>query len=757
MRRRDGLLFVGWLGWACLVLVCYYVQVLRAVAGQGLPPGFDTRSAGLLALVAGAALLAHRLAPLGSYAATAARQLRDHLPRHSAALALGIAGLVALPWTFAWPRLVARAGRIAAPHFPFLGEAAARAGAGIVGAALVAAAALSAGTLLLRVIGWRAASRGEHVLFAAVSGLLVVSYGSLLLAVMGIYRPWTVAVLIAALCLAGAPLARSSATERASDDPTPPGPISSTAPWLVVSAVALGFAALAALAPEKEFDALWYHLNLPRLWLEAGRPVDLVEDYVSLYPLTWELLFGDGMALGGVAGAKLLHFACLPLLAWLAWHAARRYVSHASAPVAVALVVTTPTLLWQAGTAYVDLALALHAAAACFALARFGETDQRAWGIVAALQFGIAAATKHLGVIVTIVALTIYVVSQIRNRRHAGRSLRHALTLGLIAALIPMPWYFRGWLASGNPVFPELFNVFGAFPPDRWDAISELGLANFKAHFGMGRSPADLLALPWNLTVHGALFAGSVGPLFLILVPGLFLTRRRSGLPWLCAGVAAYLAVWASPISSFQMRFLMPIVAPLALLAAAALERIGAVAGRASRIGPKVLTAVVVLLAIINLPPFMQFHEADRVGWDGWLTHVERAAPVSVVFGRESATQYLGREVPSYPAWQVANQRLPRNARVLTFTGGDRLYARRRLLPYDATMARPALSPFAGESHLAIGALHSLGITHVLFDRRVLARMKADTLAIGNAAVQRLCVPEYDDRRFWLCRLDYPR
>ncbi len=757
MRRGDGLLFVGWLGWACLVLVCYYVQVWRAVAGQGLPPGFDARSAGLLAGVAGAALLARRLAPLARYAAPAARQLRDHLPRHSAALTLGIAGLVALPWTLAWPRLAARASRIAAPHFPFLGEAAARAGAGVVGAALVAAAALSAGTMLLRVMGWRAASRGEHVLFAAVSGVLVVSYGSLLLAIMGIYRPWTVALLITVLCLAGAPLALGSATESASDDPTTPGPLGSSAPWLVVSAVALGFAALAALAPEKEFDALWYHLNLPRLWLEAGRPVDLVEEYVSLYPLTWELLFGDGMALGGVTGAKLLHFACLPLLALLTWHAARRYVSHASAPVAVALIVTTPTLLWQAGTAYVDLALALHAAAACFALARFGETDQRAWGIMAALQFGIAAATKHLGVIVTIVALAIYVVSQIRDGRHAGPTLRSALTLGLIAALIPMPWYLRGWLASGNPVFPELFSVFGASPPERWDALSELSLAGFKAHFGMGRSPADLLALPWNITVHGALFGGSIGPLFLILVPGLLLSRRRSGLLWLCAGVAAYLAVWASPISSFQMRFLMPIAAPLALVAAAALERVGAVAGRASTIGPKVLTAGVVLLATINLPPFMQFHEADRLGWDGWLTHVERAAPVNVVFGRESAAQYLGREVPSYPAWQAANERLPPDARVLTFTGGDRLYARRRLLPYDATMARPAVGPSAGESRLAIAALRHLGITHVLFDRRELARMEADKLAIGSAAVQRLCVPEYEDRRFWLCRLDYPR
>ena len=58
---------------------------------------------------------------------------------------------------------------------------------------------------------------------------------------------------------------------------------------------------------------LLHHLNLPRLWLEAGGLVDLVEEDISLYPSTWELLFGAGLVLGGAVGAKLLHFVCLPL------------------------------------------------------------------------------------------------------------------------------------------------------------------------------------------------------------------------------------------------------------------------------------------------------------------------------------------------------------------------------------------------------------------------------------------------------------
>ena len=79
------------------------------------------------------------------------------------------------------------------------------------------------------------------------------------------------------------------------------------------------------MAPEKEWDALWYHLWLPKLWLEAGGPVDVVTEYVSLYPLTWELLYGAAMSLGGPVSAKLLHFICLPLTGLLVYQIIQRF------------------------------------------------------------------------------------------------------------------------------------------------------------------------------------------------------------------------------------------------------------------------------------------------------------------------------------------------------------------------------------------------------------------------------------------------
>jgi len=762
---RERLLFAAWLAWTALVISRYYVQLFRAVAVARLPSPADVAGAAIpVALVAGGSILLRVL--LAKRALLGHRILLDNRaarppvtspgpPRSRQAILL-VAGIMTVPWLLIRRDLVAALSELSAPGFPSIGEAGARSGAAFVGALLVAAAVLSGGAVVHRLIGWRTSCRVEGIVFTAVTGVGLVSYGSLLLAWAGIYHPTVVALLIATLILAGLPFSRHPTAERPLRDAT--GVSTTTVLWYALTAVALGYALIAALAPEKEYDALWYHLHLPRLWLEAGRPVDVIHEYISLYPLTWELVFGAGMVLGGTVGAKLLHFACLPLLALLVWQTARRYMPGVSPSAAAALVVTTPTLLWESTTTYVDLALALHSAAACYALVRYAGTSERSWAIVAALQFGLAAATKHLGVFVAIVALALFVAAA---RTHAGRIrlLRPAILIATLAAIVPSPWYVRAWAASGNPVFPEMFGLFGASPPDRWDAATDQGLALFKMHFGLGRSPSDLLALPWNVTVHGALFGGALGPLFLVLLPGLLLTRCHfPALKWLAWGVAAYVAIWASPISSFQLRFLMPIVPPLALIAAAALNSIALRTATAVPGGRTFTMGAVMCLAALNLPPFTALHEADRREWDGWLTHVLRESPVRVLSGRESEATYLRREVPSFGAWQAINAQLPARVRVLAFSGGDQLYAARSRISHDATEARGAIwGAGAQDLHAAVAALRRLEITHVLFDRRQPGGPNTDALGIASPRLQQACIPEYDDGRYWLCRLEYER
>jgi hypothetical protein len=422
--------------------------------------------------------------------------------------------------------------------------------------------------------------------------------------------------------------------------------------------------------------------------------------------------------------------------------------------VAAALVVTAPTILWESTTAYVDLALAWYLALAVYALVRYDTSRDRRWVLVGATVMGMALGIKHLGLVALAITSIILAFRETRiaTSRDAARTV---VVFAAIALAIASPWYVRAYAASGNPVFPEMYAVFGARPGTRWSPDAERSLRRFKDHFGRSRTAAHLATLPWDVTVHSASYGGTFGPLFLILVPAAASWHRRERAPagWvLFAGCAAYIAVWASPVSSFQLRFLVPVVPLLAPVAAHGAMRIGEAAEVTLRHGGAATRAVLVVLLLTNLPPAIEWHERDRVGWSDWLTHVIRGLPVGVVVGVERENDYLARVVPSYRAWHFIDTMLPPSSRVLSFSGGDNLYSDRSRIPSDAIVAHEATwGTEAGEERVAVRALIDLGVTHVLFDKRQFETGSVRAIAIGTEEMRRCCLAlVYEDHRFAL-------
>jgi hypothetical protein len=522
------------------------------------------------------------------------------------------------------------------------------------------------------------------------------------------------------------------------------------------AALAVGSAFIGALAPESEYDALWYHLWLPAKWLAAGRPVEIVEEYVSLYPLSWSLVGGAAMVIGGPVAAKLLHFACLPLVGVSTFLLTRQLFPTARPMLGAALAIATPITIWEGTTAYVDLALAWFLSVSVYALVRYHATYHRGWLFVSAFVMGAALAVKHLALVALAVVMCVLAGREWRRTRRLAPTAAVAALFLAVSLVLPVGWYIRAYVASGNPVFPDLYAVFGAQPPERWSPVTERGLQGFKNRFGRERTPGNLLRLPWDATVHGARYGGTLGPLFLMLIPAALIgpgVRRTTFVA--AAGCAAYVAVWASPVSSFQMRFLIPLVPVLAALGAEGAARVERAAARAAPGAPALVVATLAVLLLFNLPPTSLWHERDRRGWDGWMTHIVRAMPAGVVLGAESREEYLARTVPSYRAWRFIDDTLPPPVRILTFSGGDHLYSTRPRIWSDSTLARPATwGTAAGGEEEALAALRRLGITHVLFDRRQIEDGTVPALAIGSNAMRSRCLAlEYEDARFVLYRV----
>jgi hypothetical protein len=311
----------------------------------------------------------------------------------------------------------------------------------------------------------------------------------------------------------------------------------------------------------------------------------------------------------------------------------------------------------------------------------------------------------------------------------ARRALAPAVALGLVALAFALPWYVRSWQATGNPVFPELYRVFGPVP-GRWDPEAQAGLGRFFARFGYPRTLANQLLLPWHVTMHAARFSGTPGPLLLALAPLAALGGLTRAGRWVLAFALCYLALWASPLASFQFRWLVAALPALAVVAAHGYARLLAevrppargATGRAAAAGAGL--AVTGLLAL-QLPAFTRLHMRDITAADaraGWLAHTTQRVPLGVLVGAESRDAYLARNLAAYRAWRWSERGLPPGARVLVWGGGDHFYSRVDRVWVFAAAARPTAFALAGDERAALAGLRRLGVTHLLIERRFLER-----------------------------------
>ena len=189
----------------------------------------------------------------------------------------------------------------------------------------------------------------------------------------------------------------------------------------------------------------------------------------------------------------------------------------------------------------------------------------------------------------------------------------------------------------------------------------------------------------------------------------------RRGLGRLALFAFVFLALWASPLSSFQLRFLVPILPALAVLAAAGLAGVYLRLRSLGRTWVSAVVVVVPLLALIlALPPFMPWRSADEIP-NSW-----RDLDLGAAFSSQSAADYRERHLRDHRATiSVANADLPPDSRILSFVGGSDFYYPQTLVPDYSAAAYPATWQRApGEEAAAYEALRDLGIGYVLFDKR---------------------------------------
>ena len=295
----------------------------------------------------------------------------------------------------------------------------------------------------------------------------------------------------------------------------------------VAAFLILAMSLINSLSPPLAFDALVYHLTLPRLYLQAGRIYYVPQIMFWGMPQTGEMLYTWAMGLAGEQTAALVGWAIgLLTLVGLAG-ALQAFISRRVAWVAIASLIAAYSLAVSLSWAYIDWLMALFGL--CFLLSllewRFRRRHQTLF--VVGIFTGLAFTTKYTGGMLALIGIGVLGFDHFFKRavvRAAANNfvafVQRVLIFGGAAGLVALPWLIKNWLATGNPFYPLIF------PGGAMDA-TRLRLYESIVPWGGWQ---DAILLPLRATywgVEGAKgYSASIGPLLLGLglpaVLGLF-------------------------------------------------------------------------------------------------------------------------------------------------------------------------------------------------------------------------------------------
>lgn len=314
---------------------------------------------------------------------------------------------------------------------------------------------------------------------------------------------------------------------------------------------------IGALGPELGFDALWYHLTIPKIYLEQERifyiPGGLF--YYSAMPKLMEMLYLTTLTLSkfGIL-AKLIHFSFGILCAISLYQLSRKFLNKKLSLFTTILFYTSLIVGWESITAYVDLGRTFFEILALKLFLDWGEErnkgNKEKGGNIklyeSAIMLGLAVSTK----LIALVSLPIFlflVLYLYRFRLKAGTT--KVFLFAAVTFLTVAPWMYFSYRYTGNLIYPIFSGIL--------DSTHQI------PHFNLILVAKDL----WQLFYHPQ---DLISPLFLIFLPIVFFRVVKGGVKGELRVLGTYcffaLVFWYFIPRTGGSRFILPYLPALSLL-----------------------------------------------------------------------------------------------------------------------------------------------------------------------------------------------
>ncbi len=476
--------------------------------------------------------------------------------------------------------------------------------------------------------------------------------------------------------------------------------------WAVILTITLNFL-MAMLPPADAFDALLYHLTVPKLWLQDGglRAYNIPHYW---FPGLVEGIYFWGLGLGSEIVSHLIHFTCALCVILLVWDWTRRLWGDLTAGWAVMLLVSMPSLLLLATWPYTDLALIFFGLAMLYTLAYGQEQNDRRWWTISAICAGMAMGVKYTSFVMPLTAVILIVIWTFQRKLELFTEI---LKFGLISAGTGLIWYLRNWIWMGNPVYPFLFG--GRY----WDEFRAIWYAG--SGTGSGWDLGALVLLPLTITLGYQdvnSIDSDIGPLILLLLPAALWAMtdlkkaeepRKIALTTIGFFTLFSAAFWTygyiTTRNLWQTRLLLPAIVPFVIPAALGVTWI-------SRLDTKSLRLSFIISGLAAISIYANLVDTGL--------RVLARNPLAIATGIVTTQSYFEKYQPGYAYALQAVDQTNLNSRIYSLFE-PRSYSMTRPLQPD-----PILDNFSHDVYLyehpesVVAAWRSQGYTHVLLNRR---------------------------------------
>src|SRR3990167_9755227 len=200
---------------------------------------------------------------------------------------------------------------------------------------------------------------------------------------------------------------------------------------------------IGVLGPELGFDALWYHLTFPKLYIQNHAVIHIPGSvlYYSDMPRLTEMIYTASLVFGNEILAKLIHFSFGLLSSLALYFLSRKFFDRKLSIIAVIIFYSNLVVGWQSTTAYIDLARTFFEIMALWGFINFLQNKNKKWLIESAVMVGLAISTKllALGSLLIFTILICYFFAKAKKK--TSYIITNILVYLCISLLIPLPWF----------------------------------------------------------------------------------------------------------------------------------------------------------------------------------------------------------------------------------------------------------------------------------------------------------------------------